>query len=113
MRRAGRQADKPGKKIPDNGTYKAGEYEFWTYEHLLFVDDASRDGLCDLGRKKRANQIERTGGDNRRLRLQRTRGNGGCHGVRRVMKSVRKIENQRRRDDQNHDDQCCDVHGFS
>ena len=30
MRRAGRQADKPGKKIPDNGTYKAGEYEFWT-----------------------------------------------------------------------------------
>ena len=95
------------------GAYKTGEYEFWAYKYLLLVNDASRDGLCNLGRKKRANQIERASGDDRRLRLQRARGNRGCHGVRRVMKSVREIENQRRCDDQNHDYQCCDVHGFS
>ena len=41
MRRTRRQADKPGEKIPDDGAYKTGEYEFWAYKYLLLVNDAS------------------------------------------------------------------------
>ena len=97
---AGRQAHKPRKQIPQNGTDQAGKNKLRRYCHGVLVDEAARDGLCHLDRQKCADQVERAGGENGSPRLQRAGGDRRCHGVGRIVKAVRKVEDERDDDDE-------------
>ena len=63
-----------------------------------------------LGGQEGAHQVERARREDGDLRLERARGDRGCHGVGGIVEAVREVEHERGDDDQSHDDERYWVH---
>ena len=110
MRRARRKAHEPREQVPNDCANEARENEFRSNCHRLLIDDAARNGFRHLSRKKCANQVQRTGSNNRSFRLKRSGCDRRSHSVGRVVKAVREVKRERRYNHEPHNDQSCDVH---
>ena len=106
VRRARGQTVEPGEQVPDDGADQAGKNHLWRDEHpaVALINETARDGLRDLGREKRANEIQNRGEQHRSFRFQRAGRDGGCHRIRSVVKPVGEVEEERQHNDQQHDE---------
>ena len=90
-------------QIPQDRGHQPGEDHRRGDEGV--VDHAAGDGLGDLGRQERADHVQHGGDQHGRPRPQRTGGDRGGHRVGAVVKTVGEIEEQRRQDDDGHQEQ--------
>ena len=111
VRRARGQAEQPGEHVPGDRADQAREDQRQERVRidLILADHAVRDGLGDLGRQERADEVQDGGQQHGDLGLERPGRDGRGHRVGRVVEAVREVEEQRQHDDQ-HDDQGCGFH---
>jgi hypothetical protein len=97
MRRAGRKSEVPGNNIPGASAHQSAEDDLTVYD--VNIDDPLPDRIGHMKTKeKERDKIEKGRPKDSMLWGKNAGGNNGRDGVRRIVKSVQKIENKGQQD---------------